>query len=634
MALDTSSKMLNDYKNEFYDIMEKAVNNSLGNGAVKKQLESLKIRINRTLSFSSGEEKEKLNKILDYEMSYIDKFTKKGFNGNIASNLSTEFIDKINSRKIDQNDSKTEQPKEDLNKINVRRINELEELLESLNLGFENLVESINFDEVEERLPEVKKYEEEFYKVLKDMQKIYRKTSNNSKEFLPNVKNEEDRTKWEQENKDLLNKINSLIPNVMNSIKKVQEKEKVYKMFIITSSINHELEEKKQKKNEEEMFEETVDDNQNDDATYTEEQFYNDLANGYVEEEIENEEYDKNSNLYLDYMEDEGITEEEFEYLEDETAEEVELDEENFEEPVVDPIEEDKKQEENEEEIFEETVEDNQNDEETYTEEQFYNDLANGYVEEEIENEEYDKNSNLYLDYLEDEGITEEEENELDEEDFEESELDPVDDEEIEEEENELDEEDFEESDLDPIDDEEVEEESEVDKRIKKYIDFSKIKSEKEVVRNLNIVRNNILSDVLENPKKYREIRKVFKRIYYDDLDFNGDIFTSNLFADDTPQYLGGKMYRDDHERLKESIELYKQMSTEGKIPQNEIDTFDEYVLAPYELQHIVIDKDKDENEMVKKLRSQTKSHKEMDEEIYQSIGDDEFIIDEDDLNI
>lgn len=173
-----------------------------------------------------------------------------------------------------------------------------------------------------------------------------------------------------------------------------------------------------------------------------------------------------------------------------------------------------------------------------------------------------------------------------------------------------------------------------VGSRIGKYLGQSNGKDVHELEENLNLMNNYISRNVEPGTKEYRNIRKVFKRIYYDDLDFNGDEFVSKLFSDGRPQYINGKVSREDREIMEDSIERYKKLSVDGKIPEAEIETFDKFVLAPYRLKNIVKSRNAEkEDNMVKDLRSQTVTQEELEaiedvefEEVTQKRGIDDQI--------
>lgn len=153
--------------------------------------------------------------------------------------------------------------------------------------------------------------------------------------------------------------------------------------------------------------------------------------------------------------------------------------------------------------------------------------------------------------------------------------------------------------------------------RIGKYLGEPNGKDVHELEENLNLMNNYISRNVEPGTKEYRNIRKVFKRIYYDDVDFNGDEFVSKLFSDGSPQYIKGKISREDREIVEESINRYKKMSVDGKIPESEMKIFDKFVLAPYRLKSIVKSKNiEKEEKMVTDLKSQTVSEEELLEDV------------------
>lgn len=520
-----SEKMLMGYKQEIYDTLEGLLNGSLTKVGTRGKLRHIKKNIENILSFSSDAEKENLEKICKNEMNFI---TEALDSEHIKNYITAEKLEKL-KKSIVSNDKQTsneksdndnEEKKEDLNKIHVKRVSEIEEMLKDLNLSYEYFIKDRDdVEDLEKQKNILNRYLNEFNAINKELAKITNKTVKNTKNVLPNVKNEDDRKRWEQENRELLNKINSLIPDVQNpllSLKKeiVNIEDAIKRMEENEEVLNEEVESDKSDKQDGNVLE-------NEENMVTEEQYYDNLAKSYVEEENSKEEIP-----YELFDVDESVQEEETTVLEDT-------------------------------EKVRETVGDD-----------------NSSQTEEI-------------------------------------------------------------PDVHPEEDGEQVQENEIDKRIKRYVNFSKFGSINQMKDKLDSIEDYISENIDENPKTYREIRKVFKRIFYDEMDFNGDRFTADLFANGKPKYISGKMTQENFETLDKGIEMYKQISTEGKIPQNEIETFDKFVLAPYELKKAIIEKRKEqyveENEMFKDLKSQTVYHEDIDEDDFEIVDEDEFeIIDED----
>lgn len=546
MATNSEERLVN-YKEKIYDFLNEVVNGKISGSKIRRELESYKKNITQTLSFASDAERKNLEAICQKELDFINTALSSKAIGDYITNENVELLKNSNLSHDEQTSDKEEQdnnisdnkePKEDLNKIHVKRVNEIERMLKDLNLSYEYFIKDRDdIEDLNQQKNILNKYLNEFNAINKELSKITNKTVKNTKNTLPNVKNEDDRKRWEQENRELLNRINSLIPDVQNPLLSLKKE-----IGNIEESIKHMEENQKVIIDEPETVEENEQDNNvvsseetaNDNKdVMTEDEYYADLAKNYIEEELENENIPYESLL---------------------NEEDLKLEE------------------------------------------------AKGQKAEETLETEDDGN----LTNIEGSGVAEDEQIEIEEETAIDADIEKT----------------------------KIISQSEdkIEKRIKRYVDFSKLKTKQDLEDRMDKMYDYIVENIEDNPKKYREIRKVFKRIFYDEVEFNGDTFMASIFDGGMPQYLGGKLTHEDSKKLKKGIELYKKVSTTGKIPKEEIDTFDKFVLAPYELRNKLIERHKEksreeENDMMEDLRSQIVNH----EEIIQ--GDSE-LIDEDDFEI